>query len=96
MTRIPSPVVKPEHVLPPEVRAALAQALAACRSNPQKGYLRYALSYLEKVHEFAHLRGKHDAQGQIFYALNNLQAWRGQEARDAKRVLQKYAMEKDR
>jgi hypothetical protein len=82
-----------EEKVPEEVRQAIAVATQVCREEPKRGYLPYALSYLEKVPEVARrYEGEEEVKTQILYALNNLAAWRGPAAREVKHLLQKYAV----
>jgi hypothetical protein len=57
---------------------------------PDTGYTTYAKSYAD-----AGLAGKgmtlEELKVQCLYVLNNLQQWRGEEAREAKRLLKDYA-----
>jgi len=76
---------------PKEVCRALTMAREACLENPHRGYLAYALSYLDAIPGVAFRSGESGVKDQILYALSNLQAWRGPAAREAKRLLEKYA-----
>ena len=76
--------------IPTEVSHALSVAEAACRVTPSRGYLAYALAYLQHI---PNIQNEPDLRTQILYVLNNLAAWTGPAAREAKRVLSAYAEE---
>ena len=55
----------------------------------------YALSYLDATAKAIELEGVRALKVQLLYALNNMQGWRGQTAREVKKVLRTYANSKD-
>lgn len=55
---------------------------------------RYALSYLNAIPEAIEYRDGEAVQAlrvQLFYALNNMKSWRGEKAKEVKKVLYKFA-----
>jgi membrane protease subunit (stomatin/prohibitin family) len=73
------------------VNEAIAAAKKHCEANPSKGYLSYALTYINAIPETMELYGVEGLKTQIIYILGNLQAWRGEEARTVKKLLNDYA-----
>lgn len=51
----------------------------------------YALAYLQAIPEAIQLDGVHAFRVQLLYALNNMKSWRGETAREVKKVLKAFA-----
>ena len=68
-----------------EVRQALDKVMKA----PDTGYTAYAQSYANAALQMEMIG--EELRVQILYVLNNLQQWRGEEARATKQVLKSFA-----
>jgi len=51
---------------------------------------RYAQAYLRSIPEAIELDGEYAFQVQLLYALSNMGLWRGEEAREVKKVMRAY------
>ena len=69
----------------PKLMDALKVAKNECKDP-------YALSYLHHVDDqIYHQYGNHGIAVQLLYCLNNMQSWKGEEAREIKKVLKMYS-----
>ena len=66
------------------VDQAIAVALKECK-NP------YALAYLQSMAQAEAEGGEHGKKVQVMYAVSNMAGWRGDVAREVKKVLRAYA-----
>lgn len=70
------------------------QAIALAKANAKDANAQIYLNAIPKALELAAQMGRPAADGlksQLLYALCNMQGWRGPEAREAKKVIKKYA-----
>jgi len=73
-----------------ELKDAILEALEYCTANHEKGHLGYAVSYLQNMDRAVREYGDSALPVQLLYALNNMGAWKGEDARRVKAVLKKY------
>ncbi len=72
-----------------ELREALEEAHEACTARPYSTALSIARGYIEAIDKH-----KIYAKGlslQLYYILNNLRSWHGEDAQKTKKVLTSYA-----
>jgi len=79
------------NIIPSEVHQALNATKERCVEIKGKGLAGYALSYLNALDQAYVQYGIEGVKTQILYILNNLSWWRGPEAREAKKILKKFA-----
>lgn len=70
--------------VPKEVIDALRAAMLGAAANP------YALTYAHAMTKSFNGYGVDGVKHQVMYMLGNLAAWKGDEAREAKKVLKKW------
>ncbi len=86
-----SPTLKARRI-PDDVIAALYQVLRWSEMNSNKMPAAYAAAYLREI-DRAGLFSQNYIDGfktQILYVLSNLGGWRGEEARQSKKILKDY------
>jgi hypothetical protein len=77
--------------MPQDLTNAIAEAIDYCRANVSRGNLAYALAYLDAMDRAIAEHGPRVIPVQLLYVLNNLSAWKGEDARRVKAVLKSYA-----
>ena len=77
--------------VPKEVLDAIEAARDYCLAHPDRGYLGEAGIYLSNIPNAIAMGGETGLKDQILYIRSNLQAWTGEEARRAKKVLKAYS-----
>jgi len=74
---------------------AIHQAVDYALANSTKGHLGYAALYIRALPRVMAEQGLHEGlHSQLPYILNNLQAWKGPEARAAKKILNDFLKER--
>ncbi len=75
---------------PEELTRAVEAAKRFCEKSSPGAISAYGLSYLNRIASSRRF-GSNAVKTQILYALSNLAAWRGPEAREAKKLLKAYS-----
>jgi hypothetical protein len=86
-------------VAPMTVDEAIKRAYEYCRTHADQGFLRHAATYLaaipQAVSRFPN-EPDHAKEIQISYALGNMSAWKGPDARRVKAVLKAYTVRQEK
>lgn len=82
------------YILNPQLSEAIMTVLAECKNEYATNYLyaiNEAVSYAEST---GHATADRAIKTQINYALCNMAGWKGESAREAKKILRKYGQGK--
>ena len=65
------------------INEAIKTAKTECKNE-------YAQAYLKAIPDSIELAGSNGLEVQLLYVLNNMATWRGENAREAKKVMREY------